>query len=274
MIMDLDKRRRQVLEGGVLLLEHLEVHRPIVLDVPHAGRQYPAEFEFDCDKRSLLKTEDRFCDALYHPLFSMARYVVIAKVPRTYVDLNRECGVGAVRKLSVDGQSIRRENLSERDYTKRFRYHSLYVNTLRTCVERTVKLHGYCIYINLHTFMGTRAPSDNRHYEGEASHAYVGNRNGASASSELTSLLCSTLNRHGIQSVENDVFPGAFLLDMARSVSSRVEAIQLEVRRNLYLRDDLTLDRAGLSRSREKLVDSFNDFFERVEKQYAGNIGE
>ena len=65
--------------------------RPIILSVPHAGRDYPPELlaQARVRRQQLQRLEDRWADLLVHPLIARGFTVVLARAPRALIDLNR-----------------------------------------------------------------------------------------------------------------------------------------------------------------------------------------
>src|SRR5690349_10880165 len=74
-------RVMQPLQGG-------EGHRPFNIDIPHAGRIYPADLEIHCSQRSLIMTEDRYADVFYGPLTQIAHRWLQAPYARGYINVN------------------------------------------------------------------------------------------------------------------------------------------------------------------------------------------
>ena len=62
---------------------------PIVLDSPHSGRHYPADFYTRLTRLKLQHLEDGFVDELFAHAPSIGATLVAAEFPRTYIDPNR-----------------------------------------------------------------------------------------------------------------------------------------------------------------------------------------
>jgi N-formylglutamate deformylase len=63
---------------------------PLVLDSPHSGRTYPADFDHACLRAALQSMEDPFMDELAAPATALGAVMIATTVPRTYVDPNRD----------------------------------------------------------------------------------------------------------------------------------------------------------------------------------------
>src|SRR3954465_12250671 len=62
---------------------------PLVLDSPHSGTNYPADFGFACNMRELRQAEDTHVEKLYDFAPSIGVTWVEALFPRSYLDVNR-----------------------------------------------------------------------------------------------------------------------------------------------------------------------------------------
>ena len=83
--------------GGALRV--IELHSSIlplmpalVLDSPHSGHDFPADFDAVVSERELRESEDCYVDELYAAAEEIGAPLVAARVPRTYIDANRHAG--------------------------------------------------------------------------------------------------------------------------------------------------------------------------------------
>ena len=65
---------------------------PIVLDSPHSGHRFPADFDAAVSEFDLRDGEDCFVDELYAPAVERGIPLLAAEFPRTYLDPNRHRG--------------------------------------------------------------------------------------------------------------------------------------------------------------------------------------
>ena len=65
---------------------------PLVLDSPHSGFQFPADFDAVVSEFDLRDGEDCFVDQLYMPATELGVPLLAAQTPRTYLDPNRHAG--------------------------------------------------------------------------------------------------------------------------------------------------------------------------------------
>jgi N-formylglutamate amidohydrolase len=65
---------------------------PLVLDSPHSGQEFPADFDAAVTEFDLREGEDCFVDELYLPATGLGVPLLAALFPRTYLDPNRHHG--------------------------------------------------------------------------------------------------------------------------------------------------------------------------------------
>src|SRR5881397_3704174 len=65
---------------------------PLLLDSPHSGREFPADFGAQVSEFELRDGEDCHVDALYAPAAERGVALIAARFPRTYLDPNRHAG--------------------------------------------------------------------------------------------------------------------------------------------------------------------------------------
>ena len=65
---------------------------PVLLSVPHAGRDYPASVidALRVPPASLVRLEDRYADLLVHRSVQFGHPVIVAHRARAWIDLNRD----------------------------------------------------------------------------------------------------------------------------------------------------------------------------------------
>ncbi|MFP5442026.1 MAG: N-formylglutamate amidohydrolase, partial [Betaproteobacteria bacterium] len=63
---------------------------PLVLDSPHSGTQYPADFGSACDLPTLRRAEDTHVEKIYAFAPALGSAWVEAHFPRIYLDANRD----------------------------------------------------------------------------------------------------------------------------------------------------------------------------------------
>src|SRR6476469_1299614 len=71
------------------LIRFLPGTTPLVLDSPHSGVAYPADFRHACDLAILRQAEDTHVEKLYDFAPALGVAWIEALFPRSYIDVNR-----------------------------------------------------------------------------------------------------------------------------------------------------------------------------------------
>ena len=242
----------------------------LVLDSPHSGTQYPADFLFSCDALALRRAEDTHVDKLYDFAPSLGIHWVEAYFPRSYLDANRNTteidetlldapwpgaietdaiamskirlGKGLIWRSTDDGLPIYSRRLSVAEVQARVvncwqPYHA----AIQSAIDAAHAQHGYSVHINCHS-MPAIASSNATDFPGEA-HAdfVVGDRDGTTANPALSKLVCDHLHSLGYSVAYNHPYKGVELVRRYSNPAAQRHSIQLEINRKLYM-DEETLD--------------------------------
>jgi len=239
----------------------------LVLDSPHSGTQYPADFLFSCDALALRRAEDTHVDKLYDFAPSLGVHWVEAHFPRSYLDANRNTteidetlldapwpgaietdakvmskvrlGKGLIWRTTDDGLPIYKRQLSVAEVEARIAncwqpYHV----AVASAIDAAHAQHGYSVHINCHS-MPAVAFSNATDFPGEA-HAdfVVGDRDGTTAHTALAQLICSYLRSLGYSVAYNHPYKGVELVRRHSNPSGQRHSIQLEINRKLYMNEE------------------------------------
>jgi len=269
-------------EPPFVLIEPLRRTAPIIFASPHSGRRYPPELLADARVSliSLRRSEDAYVDELFAGAAAHGAAVVSATIARAYIDLNRDpaeldpemfdqrpphspqassarvqAGLGAIPRISGDGQTIYRRKLSLEDAERRINaVHRPYHALLQNLVAETREQFGCAVLIDCHSMpnnaRGAHAPD-----------IVLGDRFGASCHPSVTALAEATLRRLGYRVARNTPFAGGHTTQSYGRPAHGVHALQIEINRALYV-DERTLERTnGYVRVRadmSRLADSLN----------------
>ncbi len=253
---------RQI-EPPFVLIEPLRRTAPIIFASPHSGRRYPPELLADARVSliSLRRSEDAYVDELFAGAAAHGAAVLSATVARAYVDLNRDpaeldpemfeerpphnayatsarvqAGLGAIPRISGDGQNIYRRKLSLEEAERRIAaVHRPYHAQLEGLVGETKAQFGCAVLVDCHSM-----PSNAR--GAHAPDIVLGDRFGASCHPSVTALAEATLRRLGFRVARNTPFAGGHTTQTYGRPSARVHALQIEINRALYV-DERTLER-------------------------------
>lgn len=238
----------------------------LVLDSPHSGTDYPADFKFACDFMALRTAEDTHVEKLYDFAPALGVHWVEAFFPRSYLDANRNTtemdvslldadwpgavetdpkimskvrlGKGLIWRTTDDGAPIYQRKLSVAEVQARIEtcwqpYHA----AVAKAIEAAHAAHGYSIHINCHSMpaMSTASATD---FPGEA-HAdfVVGDREASTASAALSQLVCDHLRGLGYDVAYNHPYKGVELVRRYSDPAAQRHSIQLEINRKLYMNE-------------------------------------
>lgn len=235
---------------------------PVVLSVPHAGRDYPLQLRaaLRVPLGALKPLEDRHVDDLALAAHE-GETLFIANRPRAWIDLNRaeherdpklddgastksqpqsaklRSGLGLVPRRVAAAGDIWRRRLSGEEVSARIRadhrpYHEALAAALKTARDR----FGVAILLDIHSMPPLGLPE-------AAPRIVLGDRFGKSASSRFLGRLEGVARAHGIACAVNAPYSGGHILDAHADPRRGIHAIQIEFDRSLYL--DPTLDHPG-----------------------------
>jgi N-formylglutamate amidohydrolase len=262
---------------------------PLVLDSPHSGFAFPADFGARLTEFDLREGEDCFVDELYLPATERGVGLIAALAPRTYIDLNRhagdvdlalieggqwpgehvpsgKAGIGKalVWRTLDDGRAIYDRKLAVDEVRRRIeRFHAPYHAEVRERIAATHARFGRSWHIDCHSMNAIGGAQA----EGGAGRArpdfVVGDRDGTTCDAEFTELVRSTLAAMGYDVRVNDPYKG---VELVRAYSNPAEgrmSLQLEINKRLYMDEATRAKNAGfetLQRQLLALVDAVLDY--------------
>ncbi len=251
---------------------------PVLLSVPHAGRDYPDSVfsALRLPRTALLRLEDRYADLLTRKVVALGYPTVIAHRARAWVDLNRDerdldvemvrgadrahypapgakqrGGLGLIpRRLSGDGD-LWKAPFELNDVEGRITsFHQPYHATVAAILEQMRRTFGVAILLDLHSMPPIRQSNAL-----PAPQFVVGDRFGKSASSQYAELLTGRLRDCGHAVSLNHPYSGEYILKRHANPGANVHALQLEVDRSLYLDSALREPGAGLAGTASLILD-------------------
>jgi N-formylglutamate deformylase len=236
---------------------------PVVVSVPHAGtsiERFAEVFAPDLDVRC---DADLFVDELYQP--ASPKVFVRAKLSRFVCDLNRHPddvsaravpshpapqnidGRGFLWEVTTTGTRALRRPLSADEWETRRAIHAAYHGALADALARARSRFGFAILVDGHSM-----PSVGRsgHTDPGQKRADIvpGDRLGTSCAPELSRLVGDHFREHGFRVAFNDPYRGGFITTHHGRPAERIHAIQIEMRRDLYM------DEAALARRPERMA--------------------
>lgn len=235
---------------------------PVVFASPHSGTRYPESFveASPLGRLALRRSEDSFVDELFAAAPSYGAPLLRAHFPRAFVDVNREpfeldqamfadplpdyvntqssrvaAGLGTIAKVVSNGQEIYAQKLRFAEAEDRIRtYYQPYHRALKSLVEQTIDLFGYCILIDCHSMPSIGGPLDPDAGRGRADFV-IGDYFGSSCAELVTGTVEAVLRARGYVVVRNKPFAGGFTTRNYGRPRQGMHALQIEINRGLYM---------------------------------------
>ncbi|GAA4018189.1 N-formylglutamate amidohydrolase [Sphingomonas swuensis] len=224
---------------------------PVLLSVPHSGRDYP-DWLLRLSRKGrdgLRLFEDPLVDRLVWRAQALGIGAVIAQAPRAAIDCNRaedeldpavislppgmahdgwrvRAGLGLIPGRAPQAGELWRRRIGPAELEARLSsawrpYHLLVASEL----ERLKRRHGEVLLLDCHS-MPWRA--------GQAE-VVIGDRHGTTASRFVTDLVRRTAEEDGYRTAINDPYAGGNVVASHGVPESGIHAVQLELDRRCYL---------------------------------------
>ncbi len=260
---------------------------PVLVSVPHAGRDYPEEIfaSLRLPPASLLRLEDRYADLLTRDLVSDGAPTIIAHRARAWIDLNRDerdvdiemvsgqnghdyptpsakqrGGLGLIpRRLAGEGDIWQRQltmaELDARISDCHRPYHAMVAQTLSAMRDK----FGVAILLDLHSM-----PPIRDRLADSIPQFVIGDRFGRSASARFAELLSAQIRTRGYGVALNHPYSGDYILRRHAAVGRNIHALQIEVDRSLYLDSELREPSAGVTKIARLVADLVTTLVDEV----------
>jgi N-formylglutamate amidohydrolase len=235
---------------------------PVVLSVPHAGRDYPLALRsaLRVPLDALKGLEDRHADALALDARG-SETLFVAERARAWIDLNRaeherdprlddgavasgrpqsaklRSGLGLVPRRVGNSGDIWQRRLSADEVTMRIQAdHRPYHAALAAALASARARFGVAVLLDVHS-MPPLGPAD------AAPRLVLGDRFGKSAAARFSGRIEGVARAHGVAIAANAPYSGGHVLEQHGDPRRGTHAVQLEFDRSLYL--DAELDGPG-----------------------------
>jgi len=236
----------------------------LVLDSPHSGTFYPADFGSCCDMATLRTAEDTHVDKLYGFAPGLGVAWIEALFPRSYLDANRDTteldvalldgpwphpvatdpvvlskvrlGKGLIWKFTDDGKPIYDRPLSVAEVQGRIdRCWKPYYAAVGDAIGAAQARHGFAVHINCHS-MPAVAASHATDFPG-LHHAdfVIGDRDGSTADPRLSMRIVEFLRGRGYSVDYNHPYKGVELVRRFGKPADGRHSVQVEINRKLYM---------------------------------------
>lgn len=257
---------------------------PILFASPHSGRRMPADFiqaaRWPAPKLAerIGRLEDRFVDELFDGVWDFGGTLLKALVHRAYVDLNREpyeldqsmfaemlpdyantrsprvlAGLGAIARAAGEGGDIYARKLSLADLEARLdRVHRPYHDVMHVILQDLRARFGVAVLLDCHSMPSgqLRKPAD----------IVLGDRYGASCAPWLTDLAQEVLTGLGFSVARNNPYAGGYITQTYGAPKRDIHALQIELRRDLYMDEETLEKHAGFARVQSSMA-RFSEIF-------------
>jgi N-formylglutamate deformylase len=261
----------------------------LVLDSPHSGQDFPADFDAAVSEFDLREGEDCFVDELYLPASELGVPLLAALFPRTYLDSNRHhgdidleliegghwphehvpsgkhrIGKALIWRTLDDGRAIYARKLAVDEVVTRIeRCHAPYHAALRGLLDETQACFGAVYHINCHS-MPAVGGKQGEGGEGRPRAQFVlGDRDGTTCDPAFTEFVRATLAAMGYEVAVNDPYKGVELVRAYSNPRARRHSLQVEINKKLYMDEATRTKHEGFARVQAdltRLVEAINDY--------------
>lgn len=239
---------------------------PVLFASPHSGRHYPAPMlrALAVPLERLRRTEDAHVDALFDAVPALGAGLLAAHYARSVVDLNREAGeldaamfadgaprvpgpptprveagLGCLPRAGAEGEAIYRGLLSRCEGAARLeRVYDAFHARLDAELDALAVRYGTALLIDCHS-MPSR-PQARR----PLADVVLGDRFGASCDPGVVQAAESAFRAEGLTVSRNAPYAGGHITRRHGRPGDRRHALQIEVRRDLYM-NEKTLERTA-----------------------------
>jgi N-formylglutamate deformylase len=249
---------------------------PIVIDSPHSGTTYPADFGYSAPFELLRRGEDLYVDRLYANAPTHGASFVAAHFPRAYIDPNRvladidealldapwpgEVATGPKTKLGIGliwrmlGQvPIYQRQLSVAEVQARIEscwrpYHA----ALDQAIAEAYTQFGAVWHLNVHSM-----PDDAYARLGlpvkPLADFVLGDLDGRTCGPEVMALIEGVLREQGYSVARNDPFKGVEIIARNGRPAEQRHSLQIEIKRSCYADVETHQPNAGFERMQRAL---------------------
>jgi N-formylglutamate deformylase len=248
---------------------------PIVIDSPHSGTDYPADFGSVLGGLSLRQGEDTWVHELWASAPRHGATLLAANFPRAYIDPNRslvdidpalladawpgpvtpgrktELGIGLVWRL-MDGKPMYDRRLPAAEVQGRIeRCWRPYHDALNQALEAAAALGGPRWHLNVHSM-----PDESYRKLGlpekPLADFVLGNLDGSTCDEATMGVVEGALQSAGYSTARNDPFKGVEIIRASGQPQRGWHSLQVEVKRSLYMDRQLQKN-AGFSRLQQAI---------------------
>jgi len=254
-------------------------HVPLVVDSPHSGTAYPADFDAAVPVTRLREGEDTFVDELYADAPAAGATLIAARFPRVYIDPNRslldidasllsspwpgpaipsrktELGIGLIWRLLDTGEAIYARKLTVDEVKHRIvEYHQPYQRAVKKALDEAHGHFGAVWHLNVHSMPAVSSRISEEGPGKSRPDFVLGDRDGTTCEAAFTQFVARTLEEMGYVVKLNDPYKGVELVRAFSDPAAGRHSLQVEVNRRLYM-DERTREKGpGFEKLRANLA--------------------
>jgi N-formylglutamate deformylase len=268
----------------------------LVLDSPHSGFAFPADFDAAVSEFDLRDGEDCFVDELYLPATEDGIALMAAQFPRTYLDPNRHrgdidlelieggawpheyapsgkarIGKALVWRTLDDGRPIYRRKLRVDEVHARIELcHAPYHRALAQLLDSACAAHGVVYHLNCHSMNSVAGKMGEGGEGSERADFVLGDRDGTTCDPALTEFVRATLAAMGYRVSVNDPYKGVELVRAYSDPARGRHSLQVEINKRLYMDEAARAKHAGfapLQRNLLQMLEAIRDYIHRATRR-------
>lgn len=242
---------------------------PLVLDSPHSGIDYPADFRCIAPLSVLRMAEDTHIDDVFSAGPSQGATLIAALFPRSYIDVNRDAldidvdlldgpwpvplkpgektrlGMGLIRRLAQPDIAVYDRKLSIAEVQARIdRYYMPYHAELKAALDRAHQRFGGVWHLNCHS-MGSQGSAMTPDGTKRRPDFVLGDRDGTTCGAAFTETVYRWLKGRGHRVTINDPYKGVELVRRYSDPGRRRHSLQIEINRALYMDEETRAPNGG-----------------------------
>jgi len=231
---------------------------PIIISIPHSGTLYSNIFlkNILLSKKELQFSEDNYVDKILEKALGGNISYVKANFPRSFIDVNRspleldslmvssniptidkfnltkvKSGIGVIHRVSYYGNEIYDHLLTRREIVTRllnnyFPYH----NALKLLIKNTKIINNRILVLDFHSM-----PSK---FLDKNVDIVIGNNFNLSCNNTISSKIINYFCDYNYSLSINDPYSGGFITKFYGKPLERVNVLQIEINRSLYMNED------------------------------------
>lgn len=236
---------------------------PVLLSVPHSGRDYPDWLVAQANSglAALQPLEDPLVDRIAWRAIGDGHGAVIARAPRAAVDCNRApddvgpetvpgwspkgsrraaSGLGIIPERTASHGRLWRSGISRDELGRRLdQAHAPFHRAIEAGIDSIAARHGVAVLLDCHSMPPRRGQAE----------LVIGDRHGSTAAPWLTDAAARIARAAGWSVALNAPYAGGYVVERHGDPDANIHCLQLEIDRRCYLAGDLRTPGPGFDRA-------------------------